>query len=408
MHTTETDRIETRQERGMKIAARLKLQKGKCWTVPSQTGTGCYTVDPIGKTCSCPDFQTRNVTCKHQIAVQVVLERETKPDGTVIEKVRMTYSQQWTAYDNAQTHEAERFVELLSGLCAGIEQPVQTSGRPQLPLSDIVFALALKTYSTVSGRRATGYIRNAQSQGFIDHTPHYSSAFRRLESDDLTPLLKSLIEESARPLSVVEANFAIDSTGFSTNTYSRWFDHKWGKMRSEQKWIKLHLMTGTTTNIITAVEATATESADAPQLPSLLASTAQSFAVQELSADKAYSSKRNLRAIEAVGASPFIPFKAGTKPVPTVKAEQDAVWERLWHFYMFRRDDFLAHYHRRSNVETTMSMIKAKFGSSVRAKTPIAQVNEVLLKCLCHNVCVLISSIYELDLEPVFWHNRIG
>jgi hypothetical protein len=48
-------------------------------------------------------------------------------------------------------------------------------------------------------------------------------------------------------------------------------------------------------------------------------------------------------------------------------------------------------------------MIKAKFGASVRAKTPIAQVNEVLCKILCHNICVLIQSIYELGLEPTFW-----
>ena len=48
-------------------------------------------------------------------------------------------------------------------------------------------------------------------------------------------------------------------------------------------------------------------------------------------------------------------------------------------------------------------MIKAKFGSFVRAKTPIAQVNEVLCKILCHNICVLIQSMYELGLEPNFW-----
>ena len=408
MHATEIERKDTRQERGLKIAAMLKLQKGKCWTVPSQTGTGCYTVDPIGKTCSCPDFQTRNVICKHQIAVQVVIERETKPDGTIktTKTVRMTYSQQWSTYDAAQMHEAERFEELLCRLCAGIEQPTQVLGRPQLPLSDVVFALALKSYSTMSGRRATSYIRSAESKGLIDRTPHYSSAFRRLESEDLTPVLKALIEQSSLPLQTVEDRFAIDSTGFATNTYSRWFDHKWGKMRSEQKWIKLHFMTGVATNVITAVEATAHESADAPQLPALLNKTAESFAISELSADKAYSSKRNLRAVEAVGAVPYIPFKEGTKAVPSIKTEQDALWAKMWYYYNFRRDEFLAHYHVRSNAETTAMMLKAKFGASVRAKLPTAQINEVLLKCLCHNLCVLVQSIYELDLEPVFWHNR--
>jgi hypothetical protein len=48
-------------------------------------------------------------------------------------------------------------------------------------------------------------------------------------------------------------------------------------------------------------------------------------------------------------------------------------------------------------------MIKGKFGGAVRAKTPTAQVNEVLCKVLAHNLCVLIASVYELRLEPVFW-----
>jgi len=60
------------------------------------------------------------------------------------------------------------------------------------------------------------------------------------------------------------------------------------------------------------------------------------------------------------------------------------------------------HYHKRSNVETAYSMIKAKFGGSVRAKTPVAQVNEVLAKVLCHNICVLIQSIYELGIAATF------
>ncbi len=69
----------------------------------------------------------------------------------------------------------------------------------------------------------------------------------------------------------------------------------------------------------------------------------------------------------------------------------------------FNQEAFLTHYHKRSNVESVFSMIKAKFGASVRAKTPTAQVNEVLCKVLCHNICCLIQSIYELGLEPAFW-----
>ena len=51
--------------------------------------------------------------------------------------------------------------------------------------------------------------------------------------------------------------------------------------------------------------------------------------------------------------------------------EGPELWQRLWHFYQFKRSEFLPHYHKRSNVETTFSMIKAKFGSALRSKTPV-------------------------------------
>ncbi|MDQ3820927.1 MAG: hypothetical protein M3362_25030 [Acidobacteriota bacterium] len=44
-------------------------------------------------------------------------------------------------------------------------------------------------------------------------------------------------------------------------------------------------------------------------------------------------------------------------------------------------------------------MIKAKFGERLRSKTERAQINKCLLKVLCHNICVVIQSIYELGLE---------
>ena len=144
-------------------------------------------------------------------------------------------------------------------------------------------------------------------------------------------------------------------------------------------------------------------SADVIHLPALVNKTAENFTVKEVSADKAYSSKNNLNMIDAMGAKSYIPFKLYGNPNLAIKDHSDgSLWNRMWLFYKFNKNAFLAHYHKRSNVETAFSMIKAKFGTMVRAKTPIAQVNEVLCKILCHNICVLIQSIYELGLEPVF------
>lgn len=63
---------------------------------------------------------------------------------------------------------------------------------------------------------------------------------------------------------------------------------------------------------------------------------------------------------------------------------------------------FLSHYHQRSNVETVFHMVKTKFGDSVKSKNEVAQVNEVLLKFLCHNICCLILAMFEFGIIPNF------
>ena len=76
----------------------------------------------------------------------------------------------------------------------------------------------------------------------------------------------------------------------------------------------------------------------------------------------------------------------------------------MFGYFMYRREEFMTHYRKRSNVETTFSMIKRKFGDSLRSKTDTAQVNETLAKVLCHNLVVLIHEAHELGIEPVFWN----
>ena len=78
----------------------------------------------------------------------------------------------------------------------------------------------------------------------------------------------------------------------------------------------------------------------------------------------------------------------------------------MFHYFQFNQEEFMARYHQRSNVESTFSMLKAKFGDGVRSKTDVAMRNEVLAKILCHNIVVLISAMYELGIDPIFWHNQ--
>ncbi len=131
--------------------------------------------------------------------------------------------------------------------------------------------------------------------------------------------------------------------------------------------------------------------------------------MKEVSADKAYSGLSNLRLVVDNGAQPFIPFKRNmTEKHWRSYKDKTGLWARMFHFFKYHEEEFDAHYHKRSNVEMAFAMIKAKFGERLRSKTRAAQVNEVLLKVLCHNLCVIVQAIFELGIEPTLWQEAEG
>ena len=66
----------------------------------------------------------------------------------------------------------------------------------------------------------------------------------------------------------------------------------------------------------------------------------------------------------------------------------------------------MTRYHKRSNVESTFSAVKRKFGDSVMSQTDTAMKNEVLAKFLCHNLSCLIMEQETLGIAPVFWKDE--
>ena len=399
----EANTMNPREQRGLEIAAKLKISKNKTgWIVPSQTGSGKYTVSFKGEIpkCTCPDYETRQIKCKHIFAVEFTISRETNGKGetTVTKTVKVTYKQNWTAYNTAQTNEKAKFMEFLHDLCKGIPEPEQTFGRPRLPLQDMVFNATFKVYSTFSSRRFTSDLQDAYAKGFISKVPHFNSIFNYLELPTMTPILKDLIAASSLPLKAIETDFAVDSSGFSTCRFVKWFNARYGHEQDNHDWIKVHLMCGVKTNIVTSIEISGRHAHDAPFFPSLVKTTARNFKLREVSADKGYSSRENLKVVDSEGAMPYIPFKTSA----TGDGGGSILWNKMWHFYNLNRDVFLTHYHKRSNIESTFSMIKGKFGDYIRSKGDIAQMNEALCKVLCHNICVVIQSIFELGIEPTF------
>lgn len=394
--------MEPRQQKGLEIAATFNIQRnGETWLVPSQSLNGKYTVTRDGDhfQCSCPDFELRRSTCKHGYAVEFVLKRETtiSPDGetTVTETraMRVTYSQNWPAYNAAQTAERGLFVHLLRDLCTSIRQPEQHMGRPSVPLAEAAFSACFKVYSGVSARRFSSDMEEAHAAGFVSRPWHFNSVLKAIENPMLTPELHRLIAASAAPMSAVETEFAVDSTGFGTQCFYRHFTAKYGHDQYSRDYVKLHALIGTKTNVIAAARITDRDRHDTKEFRPLVEEASRTFTMKEVSADKAYISRDNLAAVAAAGAEAFIPFRSNYKDDPT-----SALWTKLYHLYHYRTDEFLPHYHRRSNVESTFSMMKRVFTDTLRSKGVAAQTNEVLLLVIAHNIRTLIHSIFELGV----------
>jgi len=393
-----------RQEKGKALARdkRIKNIVGSAWVVPSQTTETAYVVNVAEGTCSCPDFTARRLRCKHLIAVEIVRTVETNADGSTVttESVKFTkrtYTQPWSAYNAAQVAEKSTVQALLRSLCDGIETPAHTGRGPKpIPLSDVVFSLVMKVYTSVSGRRASTDIKACETAGHVGRAAAYNTLFTAFAKPEMTEILTRLIEQSAAPLSGVETKFAIDSTGFGTSTYVSWYSAKYGKEMKRAKWLKAHVSCGVNTNIIASVSVTEGSDHDSPELAGLVESTAERFNVEEVSADKAYLSGDNLAAIEAVGGRPIIAFKSNSKQ------DGPAAWRRMHAMFVLREEEFFAAWRMRSNVESAFSAIKRKFGGAVRSKTFTAQKNEVLAKILCHNLAVLCHAMHEIGIAAPF------
>jgi transposase len=398
-----------REERGRQIAKLGGIKQiGARYAVPSQSGTAsAYVVDLVEESCTCPDWELRRQSCKHVHATYFWLAWgcDVSADGTITETVtikkvtRREPPRDWAAYNASQTNEGIYVEKMLRALCDGIEEPARKPGRGRkpIPMKDQAFATMMKVFSTKSQRRMQSDLADSVEKGNLERVANFNIISDFLGDAASTPILISLIEESAKPLSAIETGqFAMDSTGFSTVTYDRWFDQKHGKLMAEHTWVKLHIAVGTVTHAITGVKVS--PEADCPQLPELLAQTAKHFDVREMSADKAYGSKDNHRTLERFGVAAFIPFKVNAKVDPKC-----AAWTRHLCEFLFNQDKFLPHYHRRSNVESVMWMIKSKFGAAVRSKNPTAQMNEVLAKCVLHNLACLVQAIFAAGLAPKFW-----
>jgi transposase len=390
-------------QKGKVIAKNNEIRfDGKVWIVPSQNGKGEYQVNLQNQTCTCPDFLKHLAKCKHQYAVDEKINDIYKTiAGNNNEKKKPKKKQtwrNWSGYNTAQVKNRSKFLELLFELCKQIDKsvvPKQSGrGRKRSSITDIVFGMLLKVYEVKNSRAMPEILNEVLDKKYLSETFCYNTISNYFQKDWVTSILSELVTVSSLPLAAVETSFSVDSSGFGVSNKTTWQNVKYGNNEEWHQWVKAHIICGNKTKIIISAEITAAYKADSPFLAALVNKTAKHFVLQEVMGDAAYSSSDNLELIEKSNAKALIAFKSNA-----VFGKNGETWDRLLNYYKFRYDEFHARYRFRSNVETAFSSIKSVFGQNLRSRSETGQINELLAKIICHNLRVLVRSIYELDIH---------
>jgi len=294
----------------------------------------------------------------------------------------------WKAYNNSQTKEKIMFIELINDLCKVLDNN---------RLAHKIFCICMKVYVNTSSRRVLSELELCRKKGWLTSVPHFNTILNYLDNRETKRALSYLIQLSALPLAQLEKTFAVDSTGFSEHKYAE----RWSAIRQDyqrhREYRKAHCIYGVYSNIVTSAIVTDGTASDTLRFKELLSTTAKNFDVQEVVADLAYSSRENLKYASQLGITPFIPFKKNA----VGNSKGAIIWNKMYKYFTESYQEFMSHYHKRSNAESGFFMIKQRFGDFVSTKNTLSQDNEVLTKILCHNICILIQEVFlsGLDLD---------
>jgi transposase len=153
---------------------------------------------------------------------------------------------------------------------------------------------------------------------------------------------------------------AVDSSGFSLKTSSKWFDIRIKRKSEKKDYLKLHIVIDVDTEIIWHFITTDWKGADAKQFKRLIRDLPR---IRKAAGDKAYSSRVNCQTVADKGGKPFLHFKTNA----TAKAKGYPAWQISFRAYTDDPDEWMDEYHIRSIVEAVFSSIKRCFGPDIKS-----------------------------------------
>lgn len=259
--------------------------------------------------------------------------------------------------------------------------------------------IIIHKFPNLSLRRARGFLLLLRKFGVItSDIPCFKTLSNYREDNGLKIILDKLIEESSKPLSVIEHDFATDATGIKTKLFSSWYSIRCKKEIKKRDHLTIHITTGVKSNIVTALNVELKQGRDNEIFREHVDKTSENFKVSEFSGDGRYWCKDNCWKVYEVGAKPY--FKVWKNWSGNSRGCMP--WKKMNLESKHDSKEYEKHYHKRSNVESTNHSKKMIHGDKVYSRLRSARINEETLRWINHNINVLNRAKHEWNIVPKF------
>jgi len=261
--------------------------------------------------------------------------------------------------------------------------------------------LIWRKFPNLSVRRARGFLLLLKKFGIINsNIPCFKTLSNYNENNSLQIILDKLIEESSKPLSVIEHDFATDMTGIKTTLFTSWFSIRAKKETRRRDHVRDHITAGLKSMIVPAVDIRMNEGEDNIIMQEHVDKINENFIINDWSGDTKYWSKKNCEKVDDVGGIPYFKGKVG-KTAWNGKMGGSLPWKKMNEESKEHPRRFKRHYRFRVKAECTIHSKKAIHGDRVYSKLTSARQNEETLRWINHNINVLNRARCEWKINPL-------